>query len=170
MAKKLKLGLVGLGNMGSEHVKTLMQMKNVEIVGENGKLVFENETLTLCKNEISMLKLIETSKKSFDSIAFHTEEITYKNDAPSGHKVVIEQFVKRALGEDCPLIADGTEGLNSVAIANGIMLSHFKQRPVQTSTCGDEFELKLKSLIASSKFVKHVSEPVEINMEDSFSR
>ena len=46
--------------MGSEHVKTLMQMKNVEIVGENGKLVFENETLTLCKNEISMLKLIET--------------------------------------------------------------------------------------------------------------
>ena len=162
-AKKLKLGLVGLGNMGSEHVKTLMQMKNVEIVGENGKL-------TLCKNEISMLKLIETSKKSFDSIAFHTEEIPYKNDAPSGHKVVIEQFVKRALGEDCPLIADGTEGLNSVAIANGIMLSHFKQRPVQTSTCGDEFELKLKSLIASSKFVKHVSEPVEINMEDSFSR
>ena len=91
MAKKLKLGLVGLGNMGSEHVKTLMQMKNVEIVGENGKL-------TLCKNEISMLKLIETSKKSFDSIAFHTEEIPYKNDAPSGHKVVIEQFVKRALG------------------------------------------------------------------------
>ena len=60
-AKKLKLGLVGLGNMGSEHVKTLMQMKNVEIVGENGKL-------TLCKNEISMLKLIETSKKSSSTL------------------------------------------------------------------------------------------------------
>ena len=45
--------------MGSEHVKTLMQMKNVEIVGENGKLVFENETLTLCKNEISMLHVSE---------------------------------------------------------------------------------------------------------------
>lgn len=33
MSKKLKLGLVGLGNMGSPHVSTLMQMDNVELVG-----------------------------------------------------------------------------------------------------------------------------------------
>ena len=33
MSKKLKLGLVGLDNMGSAHVSTLMQMDNVELVG-----------------------------------------------------------------------------------------------------------------------------------------
>ena len=33
MPKKLKLGLVGLGNMGSSHVNTLMNMDNVDLVG-----------------------------------------------------------------------------------------------------------------------------------------
>ncbi len=142
----------------------------LEIAGETGKLVYENDQLTLWKNEISMLKLIEVSEKSFDTIRSVSEDVPYASDEPSGHKVVLEQFVKRALGEDCPLIADGREGLNSVEIANGIMMSHFKQCPVEIATCGDEFERKLKSLIASSKFVKHVNEQVNVNMEDSFSR
>lgn len=144
----------------------------LEIAGEYGKLVYENDTLTFWKNEMSMLELIRTSQKSFDSIVSHPEVVTYDKDAPSGHKIVIEQFVKRVLGEDCPLIADGCEGLNSVEIANGIMMSHFNQRPIEIATCGDAFEAKLHELIQSSRFVKHVNENQGIaeDMGSSFAR
>ncbi len=142
----------------------------LEIAGENGKLVYEDNRLTLWKNEMSMLKLIEVSDQLFDHIRTHEEEVPYASDAPSGHKVVIDRFVRRALGEDCPLIADGREGLNSVEIANGIMMSHFDQHPVEIAACGDEFERKLKELIASSRYVKTVRETAADNMEDSFSK
>lgn len=142
----------------------------LEIAGENGKLVYENNKLTLWKNEMSMLKLIEVSEKLFDHINFEVEDVPFASDEPREHKVVLDRFVRRALGEDCALIADGREGLNSVEIANGIMMSHFKQCPVEIATCGDEFEAKLKTLIASSKFVKTVNTQVAANMEDSFSK
>jgi predicted dehydrogenase len=142
----------------------------LEIAGENGKLVYENNQLILWRNEVSMLELIKTSDKVFDSIQSEPEEIVYEDNLPSGHRVVLEHFIKRALGDKCSLIADGREGLNSVEIANGIMLSHFKGCPVEIATCGDEFEEKLRALIASSKFVKHVCEQTATNMEDSFSQ
>ncbi len=142
----------------------------LEIAGENGKLVYENGKLTLWRNEISMLKLIEVSTNAFDSIKSHAEDVPFASDEPTEHKVVLDRFVRRCLGEDCALIADGREGLNSVEIANGIMMSHFKQRPVEIATCGDEFEAKLKELIATSKYVKRVDANVQVDMNASFAK
>lgn len=142
----------------------------LEIVGENGKLVYEQNELTFWKNDISMLKLIEVSEKPFEQISCHAENISFASEEPTEHKVVLDRFVRRALGEDIALIADGREGLHSVGIANGIMMSHFKQCPVEIASCGDEFEAKLKELIANSKFVKQVNENVTVNMEDSFAK
>ncbi len=141
----------------------------LEIAGENGKIVYEGGKITMWKNEMSMLKLIEVSQKSFDSIKSTSFNVDFACSDPVEHGVVLDKFVRRCLGEDIALIADGREGLNSVEIANGIMMSAFEGRPIEIATCGDAFEAKLKELIKTSKFVKTVNENVVTNMEDSFA-
>ncbi len=106
------------GMIGSPIVTTAEApgTNRLEIAGENGKLVYENNKLTFYRNEISMLKLIEVSEKAFDSTNYIAEDVPYEACEPCEHKVVLEHFVRRALGEDMALIADSREGLNSVEI------------------------------------------------------
>jgi len=142
----------------------------LEIAGENGKLVYENGKILLWKNRVSMLEFIQTADAPFATLECEQEEIDFSFNDPQGHAVVLDHFVRRALGEDSALIADGREGLKSVSIANGIMMSYFEQHPVEIATCGDAFESKLKELIATSKFVKTVNENVVVDVEKSFAK
>lgn len=139
----------------------------LEIVGENGKLIFEDEKLIFYKNKCSMLKQIKESKVLFDKVENEKIEVPYEHHGKPGHRFVIQNFANAILNGE-KLIASGCEGMNSVMIANAILLSSFKKQTIEIPLDGDEFENKLQELIKNSKFTKKVVEAGEVDMSKSF--
>jgi predicted dehydrogenase len=140
-----------------------------EIVGENGKLIYENDKLVLYRNRISMLQHLRESKNGFGNVESWYTEIPVKTNEPSGHKVVAEKFFNAILNGHGELIAEGEEGIKGLTIGNGIMLSSFNKTMIELPFDADEYENKLKELIKSSKFTKQVQEDVVVDISKSFS-
>ncbi|TBL81525.1 Gfo/Idh/MocA family protein [Paenibacillus thalictri] len=141
----------------------------LEIVGDNGKLVYEDDKLVMCRNRQPMLTFLKETDLSFGRVENWYTEIPIPS-TKTGHHVVAEAFFRRIMQGSGELIAYGYEGLNSVTIANGIMLSSFNKTIVNVPIDADAYETKLNELIASSKFVKTVQTEVKIDMENSFGR
>lgn len=142
----------------------------LEIVGENGNLIYEKGKLIFNRNRVSMLKFSKETKEGFGNVECWSMEIPVDNKMVSGHPVVIDKFIKAIINGGGELVCHGTEGVNSVTIANAIMLSSFTHKTVITPLNGDEYENKLKELTANSKFVKKTTKEVTVDMSKSFTK
>ncbi len=124
----------------------------LEIVGENGKLVYENGTLTFYRNQRSMFEQIEQAIGGFDKVEVVQEDVPFEPLTGPGHRTVIENFANAILhGEK--LIAPAAEGINSVMLANAILMSSFEGKAVNLPLDEDAYEQKLHSLIEASSDV-----------------
>ncbi|WP_274652026.1 Gfo/Idh/MocA family protein [Paenibacillus humicola] len=141
-----------------------------EIVGENGKLVYENEKLILYRNRISMLKHLRETTEKFGNVESWYTEIPVNTKAPSGHRVVAEKFIEAVRNGGGELIAHGTEGIKGLTIGNGIMLSSFTGKTVDVPFDADDYERRLLELIRTSKYVKTVRDAGDTDMSASFSQ
>jgi predicted dehydrogenase len=138
----------------------------LEIVGEQGKLIWEGSTLTFYRNRISVLDHLETAPGGFDKPECWTCDIPI-SESGGEHKLIIENFCDAIMGK-ADLIAPAAEGLNSIAINNAIMLSGFEKRMMTLPLDEDLFELRLKELIAGSTLKKTVVETIAEDMSQSF--
>ncbi len=133
----------------------------LEIVGEKGKLVFEDGNLTFYRNRYSMFEQIKTSLSGYQPVDNWTIKVPYRHHGQSGHKLVIENFANAILkGEE--LIAPAVEGINSLTIGNAIMMSSFLGHPIDLPMDAAAYAAKLQSLIENSRFEKDILER-EIN-------
>lgn len=130
----------------------------LEIVGENGKLVFENGELVFFRNRHSMVKQINESQKGFDKVENWKITVPYSSHGESGHRIVLENFADTINGT-AELIAPAPEGVHSVGLSNAMLLSVAKKKPVSIPLDGDEFEAVLNDLIKNSTFTKDESDP-----------
>jgi len=75
----------------------------------------------------------------------------------------------RSVREGSPLVAEAPEGIGSVTLANGILMSHFTGAPVNVPLDGEAYESLLKDLIKNSTFEKgDVKAAGSAEMSDSF--
>ncbi|WP_127490702.1 Gfo/Idh/MocA family protein [Paenibacillus glycanilyticus] len=81
-----------------------------EIVGENGKLVYENDKLLFYRNRQSMLTFLRETNLSFSQVENSCTEVAIMNTEPTGHQVVAEKFFNRILEGEGELTAYGHEG------------------------------------------------------------
>lgn len=125
----------------------------LEIVGENGRLVYDGGSVTLDRNEESMLSFSDSAQKGFAKVPTRRETVELPGDEPGAHRMVTEAFA-RSIREGTPLVAGAAEGLGSVTLANGILMSHFTGRPVDVPIDGDAYWELLQKLIAESTFQK----------------
>ncbi|HBE03712.1 MAG TPA: oxidoreductase [Spirochaetia bacterium] len=139
----------------------------LEIAGENGKLVYEDCKLTFYKNPESMFAYCRKTEDSFGRMKPEKNETIFEPAAGGAHKKVISAFTDAVL-EGSPLIAHGSEGINSVAMANAMLLSSFKNKTVDLPLDGDEYEILLGKLTAKSKFKKNTVKADSIDMSKSF--
>jgi len=139
----------------------------LEVVGENGRLVFEDGRLAFAHNRSSMLEYIRTSPSAFEQMEYKMEDIPFQPAASVGHAIVIEAFVNAIL-HDGPLIARAEEGINSLALGNAIMLSQFLGKPVDLPFDADLYEAKLLELIRDSQFRKETHEGQVDDFDKSF--
>lgn len=121
----------------------------LEIVGEQGKLVYENGKLTFYRNQRSMFEQIEHAPGGFDKVAFLEENVPFEAHVHPGHRTVIENFANAILNGD-KLIAPAAEGIHSVTLANAILMSSFERKTVDLPLDENAYEQKLLSLIAAS--------------------
>jgi len=138
----------------------------LEIVGENGKLVFERGQITFHHNQTSMFEYIRTSTKSFDSVPYQSEDVPFPTLTDWGHATLLGIFANGILRGD-QLVAYAPEGLNSLMLGNAMMLSSFQGRPVELPFDEDAYEAMLKELIATSRFKKVVRD-ADVDLDKSF--
>ena len=121
----------------------------LEISGENGKLVYENDEIIFFRNEWSSIKQLRESQKGFDKVPCQREIVDFEHNGKHGHELVIANFAD-AISKGSDLIAPAEEGLNSIMINNGIILSSHKRQTVSLPIDGDEFANLLQRYIDES--------------------
>lgn len=127
----------------------------LEIVGEKGKLIFENGDLTFYRNRISTFEQIKNATSGFEKVENWKIDVPYQHHGQSGHRLVIENFANAILAGD-ELIAPAVEGINGLTLGNAIMMSSFLGQPVTLPMDGEAYAAKLQALKASSRFEKNV--------------
>jgi predicted dehydrogenase len=140
----------------------------LEIIGEMGKLVLENDKLIFIRNEISMLEQCKSSKLGFQKPEVWNVEIPFASDS-ARHATVTQNFVDAIL-DGVPLIAPGEDGIHSVELANALLYSGLMNQTIELPLDGAAYEKKLGELIAASKFEKKVAQVSNEDFTKSFVR
>jgi predicted dehydrogenase len=120
----------------------------LEVVGENGRLVMENDRLIFTENEVPMSEYSRTTKELLLAPK-NTEKIIPIADHGPQHTGILKNFVEAIHGVK-PLIAPAAEGLNSVELANAMLLSAFQDRTITLPLDGTVYQQVLLEKIAAS--------------------
>ena len=138
----------------------------LEIAGDRGKLVFENDRITFDRTEVSVDHFNKTTLEAFASPKIWKCEIPENNHGPQ-HIGVLQNFVDVIL-DGGTLIAPAEEGIHSVEFANAMLYSTFTDSTVSLPIDSLAYEKALQERIQSSKFVKEVKADVSVDMSKSF--
>ncbi len=127
----------------------------LEIAGEHGKLVYENDEIRFTRNEVEMGEFSRKSRESFAAPGVWDVRI------PAGghggqHNEVLQNFADAIL-DGAQLIAPAREGIHSVELANAILLSSLENKTIELPLDGTAYERRLKKLIAGSTHRKKTS-------------
>ena len=132
-----------------------------EIAGTKGRLILENDKLTLTRNAVPSDEWSRTQKIGFKQPDTTVEEIPIPG-VDNAHATIMTNFVNAILdGEE--LIAPGESGIGSVELANVMVYSGLIEEPVDLPMDSAAWETKLNDLIANSTHEKKV---VEVSNED----
>lgn len=140
----------------------------LEIVGENGKVVFENNQLTFYRNKSSMFDFIQTCPRSFDKVENEMVDVKFEHHGEGGHRFMIENFARAILHGE-PLIASGVEGIRGLMLGNSMMLSSFLKQTVELPFDDDLYADKIADLARNSRFQKTVRVQNNSDISKSFS-
>ena len=138
----------------------------LEIAGERGKIVVENQKITFTRNETSMFEFSRASKVGFSKPDVWNIEVPYDPTPAAQHQQLTQNFVDAVL-DGAPLVAPASEGIHSVELANAILYSSLENRTVEMPLDSAAYERKLQQLIAESKFEKKV---VQTTVGEDFAK
>ncbi len=120
-----------------------------EVTLDKGKLVCENNALTLSRNEVAVSEFLLTSKESFARPKCET--IAVETDGQNQQHVgIINAFAANVLRGE-PLVARGEEGINGLTLSNAMHLSSWLGRPVDLPFDEDLFLAELNKRRATSR-------------------
>jgi predicted dehydrogenase len=120
----------------------------LEVTAERGRVVFEDDRLTLTQNQVAMSDFSRSSPESFALPPHRVRRFAFK-ERGGQHVAIIANFVQAIL-DGKPLIAPAAEGLRSVELANAILLSTWTQRTVELPLNPRTYERWLERQIAAS--------------------
>ncbi len=140
----------------------------LEVAAENGRIVVEGNTISIIRNMVPTSEFCKTTEQPFASPETITETVTFKNYGEQ-HLGIFKNFVATIKGE-AELISPAVEGINSVELANAMILSGQQQKTIQLPLNAAAYEKNLKSLIKNSKFkkTKPAKAAVVADMSSSF--
>jgi len=120
----------------------------LEVTGERGKVVLEHGKLQFTRNEIPATEFSKTTKEAFSSPAIW--DVTIPIHGSGGQHIEIIQNFIDAIQKGTPLIAPAEEGINSVELANSMLLSSDSQQTIELPMNSSTYEAWLKKKSESS--------------------
>lgn len=121
----------------------------MEFCGERGKLVIYNGRLSFYELETPVQEFTDNTDQMWGSPDANEVEVPIE-DRESGHIAIIRSLARNILYDE-PILAPGVEGLNSMELINGILLSGNKGKPVDVPVDRDEYEAFIEEKRKSSK-------------------
>ena len=128
----------------------------LEITGEQGRLVLENNQLSYTRNEVRTSQFSRTTKGLFSRPDIWNVTIPLPNHRGEQHLGIMKNFTAAILTGEA-LIAPASEGIHSVELANAILLSSLQGKTVEMPLSAPVYERALKKLIAGSTLKKKTS-------------
>jgi predicted dehydrogenase len=125
----------------------------LEISGERGKIVIENDRLTFHRLRESETDFNKNFTGGFGSPECWEFDIPIALDKGNQHLNITRDWVKSIL-EGTPLIAPGEEGIKGLTLSNAMLLSTWTDSWVELPINEELFYEKLQEKIAKSKTTK----------------
>lgn len=142
----------------------------LEIAGDRGKLVYEDNKITFYRTTISEEQYNKEATKGFGPIPMWTCDVGFKaSNVTDGQAEMISNWVDAA-EKGTELIAPGYEGIKSLSLSNAIYLSAWNDGWVEFPFDEDEFYDKLQEKVKTSTFVKQAVCKSEGDIENSFQK
>ncbi len=125
----------------------------LEIAGDMGKLIVEQGKITFWKNIISEREFSRQNKERFGVPECEKSNIPVEGTSEE-HKAITKNWVQAILRNEL-LIAPGQEGINSLELSNGMLLSTWQDYWVTLPVHEDFFYEKLQEKVQASTFAKN---------------
>lgn len=135
-----------------------------EITLEKGRLVCENDTLTVTELEVNERAFCKSAKGGFDTPPFRTY-VAETDGQNEQHVGVLKAFAQNIL-HGTPLIADGREGINGLTLSNAMHLSSWLEKEICIPFDEELFYQELSARRAAS--VKKTERDVVFDTEGSY--
>ena len=121
----------------------------LEITGERGKLIYENDRLTFTRNEEEMTRFSHATKLSFAAPPVWEVNIPVPGKGEQ-HVGILKNFADAILHQT-PLIAPASEGIHSVELGNAMLLSSFTGETIKLPMDAERYAAHLRKLVAGSR-------------------
>ena len=128
----------------------------LEVVGDLGKLVFENEEIVFTQNRESMAAFSRTSELGFGVPEAWKIGLPRMEGKGGQHREVMQNFVDCIRDRKVKNLTPAKDGIASVELANAILYSSLKGETVKLPLDAKAYEALLGQLIATSKPKKKV--------------
>lgn len=119
-----------------------------EIIGDRGRLVIGGNYLEFSQTEGSIREYCKTNSGRMNVPPFKTTREEFGNQVL--HRELMQAFVDAILDGKAPA-APGVEGIMSVELANAMIMSGIKGKPIDLPMNRDAYDRLLKQLIKQSK-------------------
>ncbi len=120
-----------------------------EILGTKGKMVCENDKLTLYSLAKDEREFCKECKQGFAQPEFTVSEVKLDGEYPA-HAGITDNFANALLGVE-PLFVNGLEGIRGVELMDAMLLSQWLGKEVSVPVDPDLYYKELKKRIATSK-------------------
>ena len=141
-------------------------INSLDIIGDRGMLRFDGEVLKLWTRDTSVAQARAETRDMFDVPEFMSEAIEIEPTS-SQHANIFNNFADAVEGK-ADLATPIREGLGSLQLANGILLSAWQNRKVAVPIDHSAYEAALQSKISSTQLRTPLDVEVNIDMEKSY--
>lgn len=139
----------------------------LEIAGDRGKIVAENDKITFTRNEIPSNQYSVETENAFGMPDKWVCEIP----VPAGgnqHVEIMNNFIGAIL-DGTPLIGAASDGINSVELANSMLLSTWTNKTIELPMDSKAFERRLKKAIKESTIGEKVVRKAKVDITKSWA-
>jgi predicted dehydrogenase len=141
-------------------------INRLDVVGDKGTLSFDGERLLLTRIEPSASQFSRKTHEMFGLPNSSVSDIT-PDRVRNQHAEVLTNFCAAIVNGD-PLIAPAADGINSLAVANGMLLSTWEQAEIALPLDKRRYQQALEARIADSRFRQKTDEVAHVDMDASF--
>jgi predicted dehydrogenase len=130
----------------------------LEVTAERGRVVYENDRMVFTMNATPMSEFSRTSEAAFSQPAT-TETVFTAPDHGPQHFGVLRNFTEAIL-DGAPLFSPAADGLQSLELANAMLLSTWTDRTVELPISAARYAKLLAQKVAGSKPKERVKEKI----------